>query len=159
MKGNATKTMQWVTIVLLVVVLSLSAVAAFGSPMLEEPVARSGFQSGVYMTDGGDKMVVSSGGTLEIDTDATFTQAGNAFPLTYCGTAPTFTATTSIALADYNFTTVNQVVATQITDPASTGSLITVDAPTTSTITINSWESDFTAGTTGVTAFYCAYGE
>lgn len=116
------------------------------------------FQTEVYLTDGGDRLVVSSGGTLQVDAGATFTQAGNTFPIIYCATSATFTETTTIDFAS-QMTTVSQVLATQITTPAATGSILTVSAPTTSTVVLSSWESDFTAGTTGITAHYCAFGQ
>jgi len=73
-----------------------------------------------------------------------------------CSTSGTFTETTTIAVT--GLTTVTYAIVTQITDPASTGAFLTVDTPTTSTLTINSWETDATVGTTGVNVYYCAVG-
>lgn len=73
-----------------------------------------------------------------------------------CGTTSTFTATTTITAT--GLTTATYVTASQITTPASTGAFITVSDPTTTTFTIKSWETDATAGTTGITAHWCAVG-
>lgn len=102
-----------------------------------------------------DALVVTS--TLQYGTDSLY-------PLGYavvnyqivCGTSGIFTETTAISVS--GLTTITHANVTQITDPVSTGALVTVDAPTTSTLTINSWESDTTVGTTGVNVYYCAIG-
>ena len=76
-----------------------------------------------------------------------------------CGTTGTFTETTTVDLSG-SFSDVDYAIVTQITDPASTGALVTVDDPGAGTnLVVNSWESDATVGTTGVNAFYCAFGD
>lgn len=75
-----------------------------------------------------------------------------------CGTSGTFTATTAVAVS--GLTTITHAVVTQITDPADTAAIVSVDAPTTTTLTINSWVVSPTVGvgTTGINAVYCAIG-
>lgn len=112
---------------------------------------------------GTDVATMSSAGALDVASTINF-GTGNLYPMGYatsgyevvCGTTGTFTETTSVSVT--GITTATYAVVTQITDPASTGFLLTVDQPTTSTLTINSWESDATVGTTGVNAFYCVVG-
>lgn len=136
---------------------------------VEEPVARSNVAC--YTEQGGAKVVAGSGCEWELQSGATFdAQSGVTFsipggyPLAYassgyeivCGTTGVFTATTDVGVT--SLTTVTQGIVTQITDPAATGSIVTVDAVSGITLTVNSWESDFTAGTTGVDVYYCALG-
>jgi len=100
---------------------------------------------------------VDAASTLQFGTD-------NLYPMGYattgyeiqCGTTSTFTASTSIAATA--LTTATYVLATQITTPAATAALLTVSDPTTTTVTLSSWEGDYTAGTTGITAHYCVVG-
>jgi hypothetical protein len=90
----------------------------------------------------------------------------NLYPLGYassgyqmvCGTSGVFTETTSVSVS--GLTTVTHVLALQITDPADTAAIISVDQPTTSTVTFNSWVVTPTVGvgTTGVNIYYCAVG-
>lgn len=73
-----------------------------------------------------------------------------------CGTSE-FTATSEIEAT--GLSTITYVIASQTTDPASTGALLTVSDPTTSTFILYSWEGDYTAGTTPVEAHWCAVGD
>lgn len=73
-----------------------------------------------------------------------------------CGVTATFTDT--VAVTASALTTATYVVATQITDPAATAVFLTVDAPAANVFNIDSWESDYTVGTTGITAYWCAVG-
>ena len=153
------------------VIVLLVAVFGLALPVVPEEAVERGYMTGVYHTDGGDKLVAQSGGEIEVQSGATLdVQSGasvtipGGYLLAYattgyelvCGTSGTFTETTTIAVT--GLTAISYAIATQITDPASTGAILTVDAPTTSTLTINSWETDATVGTTGVNAYYCAVG-
>lgn len=141
-------------------------------PMLDVEASRAGgYNVNCYREQGGDKITCASGGeiqvesgaTLDVQSGATF-NIGSIYPLLYatagyevaCGTTGTFTGTTTVSVA--SLSAISYAVATQITDPASTGAWLTVDQPTTTTLTINSWETDATVGTTGVNGFYCAVG-
>lgn len=73
-----------------------------------------------------------------------------------CGVTATFTDT--VAVTASALTTATYVVAIQITDPAATAVFLTVDAPSGNGFNIDSWESDYTVGTTGITAYWCAIG-
>lgn len=103
-------------------------------------------------------------GTLTV-TDSLQYGADDLYPLGYatdaqqmvCGTTAAFTATTVITPT--GLSTVTYAIATQITTPAATGELLTISAPTTSTFVLSSWEADYTEGTTGVTAHWCAVGD
>lgn len=136
----------------------------------EDDIVSYGYQTLIH-SDGPDKLVcesggeieVLSGGTLDIQSGATFSFAG-LYPLGYasasqeieCGVTATFTDTTAITATA--LTTATYVLAIQITDPAATASILTVDAPSANVFSIDSWESDFTVGTTGITAYWCAIG-
>lgn len=106
---------------------------------------------------------LTAAGAVDVGTTLNF-GTGDLYPLAYattgyeivCGTSGTFTETTTVSVS--GITAISYAVVTQITDPASTGAIISVDAPTTSTLTINSWETDATEGTTGVNVYYCAVG-
>jgi hypothetical protein len=74
-----------------------------------------------------------------------------------CGTTETFTDSTTIVAS--NLTTVTVPILTQVTAPAATAAFITATDPTTAAVTINSFESDFDAGSTGVVVHYCLIGE
>jgi hypothetical protein len=90
--------------------------------------------------------------------------ADNLYPLGYssdgqqivCGTTATFTGT--LQVTPTGLTTVVYVIPAQVTTPITTAALLTVSDPTTSTFTLLSWESDYTEGTTGIVAHYCAVG-
>jgi hypothetical protein len=73
-----------------------------------------------------------------------------------CGTTGTFTASTLITFSTLN--TPTYALAMQVTAPTTTAAYLYVSDPTTTTITLTSLENDFTAGTTGITAHYCAVG-
>ena len=118
------------------------------------------------LTVGDDAVITddaSVGGDLTV-TGAAAIGSGGLYPLGYassgyeivCGTSGTFTETSPVSVS--GLTTITHAIVTQITDPASTGAFLTVDAPSTSTLTINSWETDATVGTTGVNVYYCAVG-
>jgi hypothetical protein len=90
--------------------------------------------------------------------------ADNLYPLGYgsvsqqvvCGTTAEFTGT--LQVTPTGLTTVIYVIPAQVTTPITTAALLTVSDPTTSTFTLLSWESDYTEGTTGIVAHYCAVG-
>jgi hypothetical protein len=102
--------------------------------------------------------------TVDIDGDLTI-GADGLYPLGYatsgqqivCGTTATFTTTTTVAPT--GLTVTDYVIASQITTPAAGAAFMTVSDPTTSTFVISTWESDYTAGTTGITAHWCAIGD
>jgi len=96
--------------------------------------------------------------TLQFGTDNLYTlgHASSGKQLV-CGTTGTFTATTALDLSG-SLTTVDAILVSQITDAASTGAFVTATDPTTTTVTVKSWEADATAGTTGVDVHYCAVG-
>lgn len=102
-------------------------------------------------------------GTLDVVSTVNY-GSDNLYPLGYatsgqqivCGTTGVFTETTSVSVS--GLTTVTYVLALQITDPANTAAIISVDQPTTSTVTFNSWSITPTVGTTGVNLYYCAVG-
>jgi hypothetical protein len=115
-------------------------------------------------SDGTDVATVSNAGAVDFASTVNY-GTDNLYPLGYassaqqmvCGTSGVFTETSAVAVS--GITTITYALVTQITDPASTGAFLTVDAPTTSTLTINSWETDATTGTTGVNAYYCVVGD
>lgn len=72
-----------------------------------------------------------------------------------CGTTATFTASTTIASG---LTSIDAVIATQITVPAATRAFLITSDPTTTTFTLYSKNSTYGAGTTGITAHYCVVG-
>lgn len=100
------------------------------------------------------------GGDLSVSGDSTFN--GN-YPLgnatadkeIVCGTTATFTASTTIASG---LTSIDAVIATQITVPAATRAFLITSDPTTTTFTLYSKNSTYGAGTTGITAHYCVVG-
>ena len=73
-----------------------------------------------------------------------------------CGTTGTFTDSTDLAVSALS--SIDGIVLTQITTPAATGELLYVSAISGYTATVKSVESDYTVGTTGVNAYYCAVG-
>ncbi len=73
-----------------------------------------------------------------------------------CGVTSTFTDT--VAVTASALTTATYVTAIQVTDPVSTAALLTVDTPAANVFNIDSWEADYTVGTTGVTVYWCAVG-
>lgn len=92
--------------------------------------------------------------------------ADNLYPLGFatsgfqivCG-EQTITGTAAIAVS--GLTTVTTAIATLATDPgAAAGNpfIVSIDDPTTSTLTINVWQDDATAGATGALVHYCAIG-
>lgn len=142
-------------------------------PTIAQQTACYGAQGGVKQTAAsGCEYEFQSGSTLDIQTGATVSfgdmpeiGSNGLYPLGYatadkemvCGTTAAFTATTVITPT--GLSTVTYAIVSQITTPASTGELMTVSAPTTSTFVISSWEADYTEGTTGVTAHWCAVGD
>lgn len=113
----------------------------------------------------GDDLTVTDDLTVGGDVAITGTlQYGGLYPLGYasvgqqivCGT---ITFTESTVITDTGLTTVTYVLANQITTPAATGAFLTVSDPTTSTFTLSSWEADYSEGTSGVAAHYCAIGD
>ena len=132
-------------------------------------------------SDGTDVLTVSNDGNIVISGTAAITGAvttistldvgstinygtDNLYPLGYasasqqieCGVTATFTDT--VAVTASALTTATYAVAIQITDPAATAVFLTVDAPAANVFNIDSWESDYTVGTTGITAYWCAIG-
>jgi len=73
-----------------------------------------------------------------------------------CGVTATFTDT--IAVTASALTTATYAIATQITDPAATAAFLSVDAPSANVFNIDSWEDDYSVGTTGVDVYWCAIG-
>jgi hypothetical protein len=111
---------------------------------------------------------VTGATTLTGNTDVVGTLqygANDLYPLGYasvnqqivCGTTIGFTATTVIEPT--GLTTTTYPLAIQITQPASTAAYLTVTAPTTAAFTIQSWGGDFNAGSTEITAHWCAVGD
>jgi hypothetical protein len=114
-------------------------------------------------SDGTDVGSISNAGALDVASTVNY-GSDNLYPLGYassgyeieCGTTSTFTETTTVTAS--SLTTITVALVTQITTPASTAAYLTASDPTTSTVDLNSYESDFTAGTTGITAHYCLIG-
>jgi hypothetical protein len=117
----------------------------------------------VEQSDGTDVGTISNAGALDVASTVNY-GSDDLYPLGYassgyeyeCGTTSTFTETTTVTAS--GLTTITVALATQITTPAATAAYLTATDPTTSTVDLNSWESDFTAGTTGITAHYCLIG-
>lgn len=103
------------------------------------------------------------GSTIDIASTVNF-GTDNLYPLGYasadqqieCGVTATFTDT--VAVTASALTTATYAIATQITDPLASAAFLTVDAPAANVFNIDSWENDYTVGTTGVTVFWCAVG-
>lgn len=118
-------------------------------------------------SDGTDVGTMSNAGALDIASTLNY-GSNDLYPLGWsaasdlvvCGTTPTFTATTTVDLSG-SFSDVDYAVVTQITDPVATAALVTVDDPGAGTnLVVNSWNIDgSSAGSTGITAFYCAFGD
>jgi hypothetical protein len=114
-------------------------------------------------SDGTDVGSISNAGALDVASTVNY-GSDNLYPLGYassgyeieCGTTSTFTETTTVTAS--SLTTITVALVTQITTPASTAAYLTASDPTTSTVDLNSYESDFTVGTTGITAHYCLVG-
>lgn len=114
--------------------------------------------------DGSDVLTVSNSGDLVISNTVRFGPDDN-YPLGYalsareisCGSA-TFTGTTIVTPT---LTTSTFVLATLITDPGSGAGdpyLVTADAPTTQTVTLNVWQDSAAAATSASTVEWCAIG-
>jgi hypothetical protein len=112
--------------------------------------------AGVYKTPGSNELVIASGGTLTVESGGIVDMESGAISNWECGTTATFTDT--LTLTPTLLSTVNHVVATQVTVPAATAALLYVSDASGANITIKSIESDYTVGTTGITAEYCLYG-
>jgi hypothetical protein len=114
-------------------------------------------------SDGTDVATMTNAGALDVASTVNY-GTDNLYPLGYassgqqieCGVTATFTDTTAVTASA--LTTATYVIAIQITDPAATASILTVDAPAANVFNLDSWESDFTVGTTGITAYWCAIG-
>lgn len=111
------------------------------------------------------------GGTLDVTGAVTMDstlQVGDNYPLTsaasgyefVCG-SQTITGTAAIDLSG-NLTAVSYATAMLAEDPgagAGDAFIVSIDNPvTTSTLTINVWQDDATAGTAGALVHYCALG-
>lgn len=103
------------------------------------------------------------GSTIDVASTVNF-GTDNLYPLGYasadqqieCGVTATFTDT--VAVTASALTTATYAIATQITDPAASAAFLTVDAPAANVFNIDSWEDDYTVGTTGITVYWCAVG-
>lgn len=73
-----------------------------------------------------------------------------------CGTTGVFTDSKTLAVGALS--SIDGIVVTQITKQANSGLLLYVSAISGYTATIKSLENDYTIGTTGVNAYYCAVG-
>lgn len=115
-------------------------------------------------SDGSDVLTVSNSGDLVVSNTVRFGPDDN-YPLGYalsareisCGSA-TFTGTTIVTPT---LTTSTFVLATLITDPGSGAGdpyLVTADAPTTQTVTLNVWQDSAAAATSASTVEWCAIG-
>lgn len=115
-------------------------------------------------SDGSDVLTVSNTGDLVVSNTVRYGPDDN-YPLGYalsaqeisCGTA-TFTGTDAVATT---LSTATYVIATLITDPAAGAGdpyMVTADAPSTSSITLNVWQDDATAATSASTVDWCAIG-
>jgi hypothetical protein len=159
-----------VSVLALVVALVVGGSQVLGGPA---PFEARTYGTDVYMEQGGAKLVVGSGGevefqsgaTVDVQSGATFTINTTGYPLLYasagqeiaCG-SQTITGTAQIATG---LTTATYGIATLISDPsagAGEGFLVTADAPTTSTLTVNVWQDDATAATAGEVVHWCAVG-
>jgi len=124
--------------------------------------------AGLASLDGGidvDSAFTVADTTGNVDTSGTLQfGADNLYPMGYatsgyqieCGLTATFTDT--IAVTASALTTATYAWAMQITDPLATACYLTVDAPAANVFNIDSWESDFTVGATGITVYWCAVG-
>lgn len=116
---------------------------------------------GFYIADTTGNTLIT--GTLDVASTVNY-GSDNLYPLGYvsadiqieCGVTATFTDT--VAVTASALTTATYVIATQITDPAATAVFLTVDAPAANVFNIDSWEDDYTVGTTGITVYWCAIG-
>ena len=115
-------------------------------------------------SNGTDVATLTNAGALDIASTFNY-GTGNLYPLGYasvsqeiqCGVTATFTDTTSVTASA--LTTVTYAIAIQVTDPVSTAVFLTVDTPSGQTFSLDSWEADYTVGTTGITAYWCAIGD
>lgn len=73
-----------------------------------------------------------------------------------CGTTTVFTG--SVLITPTTLNTPTYVLAMQVTAPTTTAAYLYASDPTTTTFTLTSLENDFTAGTSGIQAHYCAIG-
>lgn len=115
-------------------------------------------------SDGSDVLTVSNSGDLVVSNTVQYGPDDN-YPLGFasslreisCGSA-TFTGTTIVTPT---LTTSTFVLATLITDPGSASGdpfIVTADAPTTQTVTLNVWQDSAAAATTTSTVEWCAIG-
>ena len=100
-------------------------------------------------------LVVS--GNLQAGTDSLYMLGhASAGQQVVCGTTGILTYTTDVTVSA--LTSVSAAVVSQITVPNATASMIHVAGLSTNVITIDTLEADYTAGTTGADAYYCAIG-
>lgn len=174
----------WQSMIIIALVLSAFSTALVGVDLftpLEEVKAPAAeemeftMQSAnvpIYREQGGTKEVYASGSELEIQSGATLDiQSGATVgilggnPLLYassgqelvCGTQ-TITGTADIVTG---LSVTSYGVATMAADPsvgAGEAFLITVDAPSTTTLTVNLWQDDVNAATVGAAVEWCAVG-
>ncbi len=76
----------------------------------------------------------------------------------YCSTSGTFTATTTITSGVHGLTTPTAAIALMVTSPTTTAYQVS-GSLSGYTLTLATWNANSGAGTTGVSAYYCVYGE
>jgi hypothetical protein len=117
-------------------------------------------------SDGTDVTTVSNAGNADVAGTLQF-GADNNYALGYASSTQeiacfTSSVTGTRSLTATGITTATFVMVTLITDPgAGAGApfIVSADAPTTSTVTINVWQDDATAATAVATVHWCAVGD